>query len=55
MIKMVVLCLKDRSCPMETRRSWVQPLHSTMPSSELRDMYKVYNKEVRNLGFEPKT
>ena len=24
-------------------------------SSELRDMYEVYNREVRNLGIEPKT
>ena len=40
---------------MENMRSWVQPLHSTMASSKLRDMYGVYNREVRKLGFEPKT
>ena len=37
---------------METRWSWVQPLHSRVASIELRDIYEVYNKEVRNLGFE---
>ena len=28
---------------------------STVASSELRDIYEVYNREVRKLGFEPKT
>ena len=42
-------------CPMETRWSWVQPLHSTMASSELRDIYEVYNREVRKLGCQPMT
>ena len=41
--------------PMETRWSWVEPLHSTMTSSELRDMYEVYNREVRKLGIVPNT
>ena len=40
---------------METMMSWVQPLHSTLASSELSDMYEVYNKEVRKLGIKPKT
>ena len=31
-------------CPMETRRSWVQPLHSTVASSELGDMVEVIEK-----------
>ena len=31
-----------------------EPLHSTMGSSEL-DIYEVFNGEVRELGFEPKT
>ena len=30
---------------METRWSWVQPLHSTVASSEIRDIYG--NREVR--------
>ena len=30
---------------METKWSWVQPLHSTVASSELRDIYEVYNRE----------
>ena len=34
--------------------SWVQPLLSTMASSELSDMHEEYNREVRKLGFEPK-
>ena len=37
---------------METRWSWVKPLHSTVASSEIRDIYRVI--EVRKLGFEPK-
>ena len=40
---------------METRRAWVLPLHFIVASSELRDMYEIYNREVRKLGFEPKT
>ena len=40
---------------IETRWLWVQALHSTMTSSELSNIYEVYNKEVRKLGFEPKT
>ena len=36
---------------METNWSWVQPLHSTVASSELRDMYAVYNREVSKIGF----
>ena len=38
--------------------SWVQPLHFTMVSSEIRDIYGIIDryevciKEVRNLGFE---
>ena len=40
---------------METMMSWVQPLHSTLASRELKDMYEVSNREVRNLGLEPKT
>ena len=39
---------------METMWSWVQPLHSTMASSELRDFYEVYNREVRIFGIELK-
>ena len=34
------------SCPMETKWSWVEPLDSTMESSELRDMYDLYNREA---------
>ena len=41
--------------PNGDKRSWVQQLYSTMASSELRDMYEVYNREVRKLGIEPKT
>ena len=29
---------------METRWSWVQPLHSTVASSEIRDIYVVIEK-----------
>ena len=35
---------------METRWSWVQPLHSTVASSEIRDMYGVYNRERERPG-----
>ena len=35
-------------------RSWVQALHSTMASSKLRDMYGVYNREVRKLVSNPR-
>ena len=38
---------------MKTRWSWVQLQHSMVASSELRDMYKVCNREVRKLDFEP--
>ena len=37
---------------METRWSWVQPLDSTVASSELRYIYEIYNREVGKLGFE---
>ena len=37
-----------------SRRSWVQPLHSTMATSKLRDMYKGSNTKVRKPGLEPK-
>ena len=46
---------RERERAMETTQSWAQPLHSTVASSELRDIYEVYNKEVRKLGFKPKT
>ena len=29
---------------MDTMWSWVQPLHSILASSDLRDMYEVYNR-----------
>ena len=35
---------------METRWSWVQPLYSTLASSELRYMYEVYNRG-EEIGF----
>ena len=41
-VQMDVAQLVD--CPMETRRSWVQPLHSTVASSELGDMVEVIEK-----------
>ena len=33
-----------KGCPMETKRSWVQPLHSTTASSELTYMFEVIEK-----------
>ena len=32
---------RERERERVTGRSWVQPLHSTMTSSELRDMYEL--------------
>ena len=34
---------------METRRSWVQPLHFTVASSEIEIYVKLYYREVKNL------
>ena len=36
---------------MEIEQSWVQPLHSTLASSELRDIYEVYNRGEK-IGFQ---
>ena len=33
---------RERERPMETRRSWVQPLHSAVEYSELRNIYMKY-------------
>ena len=37
---------------MEARWSWVQTPHSTMASSEFRDMCGVYNREVGKITFQ---